>query len=329
MNRISLKKKATFLFRGVVNTIMLNTIFNRQYDIRKTLVVAGTARSGSTWLAEIVSAHPEAIQIFEPISPTNVRAARKCGFTYDTYCEAGKEWPEGRIFLEKVLRGQVLTPWTTSQIPVSKTGKSRFLVVKFVRANLLLGWLTSNFPIKPPVLIIRHPCATIASQMHKDWIPGKKVLLSNRFFSNFPELKRECKQFNRPEELLAIRWCMRYYAPLSLPAPYPFHLLTYEGLVRHGEEEILRLFSRWGSSPPQESFALLVRPSKTVTDNSQVLMGRDPLSGWKRHLSEEQAAHILFIVRLFNLDFYSEALEPDYDRLQGLASGQERLPGLL
>lgn len=328
MNLLDIKKKSTFLFRGVSNTILLNTIYKRSYNIGDTLIIAGTTRSGSTWLAEIVSAHPQAGQIFEPSSPTNVREARKCGFTFDTFLEPDAVWPAGKKFLEDVFSGRVLTPWTTSQIPVAKTRKMRFLVVKFVRANLLLGWLAHNFPIKAPALIIRHPCATIASQLYKEWIPGKKMILSNPFFQRFPEIKRKCEEFNRPEELLAMRWCMRYYAPLSLSAPYPFHLLTYERLVSHGEEEINRLFFRWGMAPTEESFSRLVRPSKTVTGNSQVVKGRDPLAGWRSHLSAEQITRIQRVVRLFNLDFYTDDLEPDQERLKRLVKGQEMLSPL-
>ncbi|MEW6428226.1 MAG: hypothetical protein AB1568_09360 [Thermodesulfobacteriota bacterium] len=325
MNLLDASKKATFLFRGVTNSILLNTIHKRRYNLCDTLIIAGTTRSGSTWLAEIVSAHPQAGQIFEPISPTNVRSAKKTGFTFDTFLTPETDWPAGKNFMEKVLRGQILTPWTTSQIPVSKTGKIRFLVVKFVRANLLLGWLTQNFPIKPPALIIRHPCAIIASQLHKEWVPPKRMLLSNPFFANAPKLKQMCEHLDQPEELLTLKWCMRYYAPLSTPAPYPFHLMTYEGLVRDGEEEIQKLFSIWGMSPAKESFACLLQPSKTVTGISQIIRGSDPLSGWNKRLSDDQVKRVLEVVRMFNLDFYTKEFEPDFDRLHRLSNGTEKL----
>lgn len=325
MNEIEFRKKSSFLFRGICNFFLLNTLWRRQYDIRQTLVVAGSTRSGSTWLAEIISAHPNAGQIFEPISPTNVRAARRCGFTYDTFLEPHANSPTEKAYLDKVLRGQVLTPWTTSQIPINKAKHCRFLVVKFVRANLLLGWLANSFPIKPPVLIVRHPCATIASQIKKEWIPRQKMLLSNPFFDKLPALREACSRFTRPEELLALRWSMRYYAPLAQPAPFPFYLMTYEGLVRKGQEEVNRLFTNWGLTVPPASISRLIHPSKTVTSDSQVVMKRNPLSGWRKHLSKEQISNILAIVSLFGLNFYTESLEPDEERLQRLISGQEQL----
>ena len=311
----ALKRRGNFLVRGVCNAILLNTIYKREFDIAKTLVVAGTTRSGSTWLAEIVSAAPGCGQIFEPLSPTHVYAARKAGVTHNTFMAPSAEWPAGKGFLQQVLSGQLLTPWTTSQIPISKAKEVSCLVVKFVRANMLLGWLSANFPIKPPALIIRHPCATIASQAKKKW-PGTQVNWENPFFSHYPELRERCQSLSRPEEIRAIQWCMRYYAPLSLPGVYPFVLLSYEGLVRHGEGELERLYRRWELPLPTEALAMLRRPSKTVTDESQVVLGKDPLAGWKKHLSKKEMENVLKVVSLFGLDFYTDAIEPDFERLR-------------
>lgn len=329
MNLIDIKKKSTFLFRGISNTILLNTIYKRQYDLKDTLIIAGTTRSGSTWLAEIVSAHPEAGQIFEPLSPTNVREARKCGFTFNTFLEPGSQWPAGKVYLDKVLRGQVLTPWTTSQIPVCKAKNIRFLVIKFVRANLLLGWLARNFPVRPPALIIRHPCAIVASESRRFPLPNIDALLKSQFFNKYPYLKERCKDLSLPEEARALKWCMRYYASLALPAPYPFVLITYEALVRRGEEELGRLYKKWGMSVSQEALARLDRPSRTVSGESQIVRGKDPLTGWKKHLTRQEISNILKVVDLFDLNFYTEDVEPNYARLlqPGNILSSESLPG--
>jgi len=310
------QRRFNFLVRGVCNSILLNTICRRDFDITKTLVVAGSSRSGSTWLAEIVSAAPGYGQIFEPLNPSQVKAARKAGIiTHDIFVDRGTDWPAGKDFMRKVLQGQILTPWTSSQIPLSKTKDISCLVVKFVRANMLLGWLCANFPIKPPALIIRHPCATIASQAKKGW-PCVPLTWTSPFFTRYPELKKRCQSLVRPEEVRAIRWCMQYFVPLSQPGPYPFVLLSYESLVRHGEEELARLYGRWGLLPvPAEAFAMLRRPSKTVTGESQVVLGKDPLVGWKKYLSKMEVANILKVVDIFGLNFYTDAIEPDYERL--------------
>lgn len=316
MNR-STRRKLKFLYRGACNTLLLRTLYRKKFDIRQTLVIAGTTRSGSTWLAEIVSAGTDCGQIFEPLSPEHVSAARRAGVSFDTYAENPSDWPRGKDLMEKILSGKLLTPWTTSQIPIGKARHISRVVVKFVRANLLLGWITANFPIKTPALVIRHPCATISSQMNKLWpLPTAERILEYPYFRKIPELKDRCKRLSEPEEILALLWCMRYHAPFSLPDPHPFILLTYEGLVRQGRAELRRLYERWHLPVPPEALARLKVPSMTVTRESQVLTGKDPLTGWRKHLSKKQIENILRVVDLFGMDFYSEDVEPDYARLE-------------
>ena len=42
---------------------------------------------------------------------------------------------------------------------------------------------------------------------------------------------------------------------------------------------------------------------------------RNQLSKWKEHLTPKQMDDILRIVEIFGLDFYTDELHPDYDRL--------------
>ena len=67
----------------------------------------------------------------------------------------------------------------------------------------------------------------------------------------------------------------------------------------------------------QDIIKRLTRPSKTVTQASQIVSGNDPLAGWKKALTGQQIERILEIVNFWGLNFYSDALEPNYDRLYG------------
>jgi len=294
----------------------MNSIYRRKFDISKTLIVAGTSRSGSTWLAEIISAAPGNVQIFEPLHLSHVKEARQVGFTSDSFIDPETDWPEGKEFMKRVLGGCVLTPWTTSQIPIVETKNASRLVVKFVNANMLLGWIAFNFPVKPPALIIRHPCAVVASESKRfKLLTDINFLLNHPFFDRHPHLKESCRGLKHPEEVRALVWCMRYYAPLALSAPYPFVLISYEALVRRGKEELSRLYKTWNLSMPEKTLNLLHHASKTAARDSSILLNKDPLMGWKNELTKKQVTNILNVVNLFGLNFYSEEIEPDYERL--------------
>ena len=65
----------------------------------------------------------------------------------------------------------------------------------------------------------------------------------------------------------------------------------------------------------QKAISQLSIPSDTVTSNSQIVSGKDPLSGWKNKLSEQQVSNIFKVLKIFNMDFYNHELEPDYEKL--------------
>jgi hypothetical protein len=56
-------------------------------------------------------------------------------------------------------------------------------------------------------------------------------------------------------------------------------------------------------------------PSDTVTNTSQVVSGKDPLAGWKYKLTDSQVDTILAVLKIFDMDFYTKELEPDYEKL--------------
>ena len=56
----------------------------------------------------------------------------------------------------------------------------------------------------------------------------------------------------------------------------------------------------------------------TLGSDRELISNADKqLSKWKKALSDKQIERILKIVRDFDLDFYTEDIEPDYDKFGG------------
>jgi len=301
--------------RAGITPVLLQWFSRHDYDLSETLVVAGGPRCGTTWLAELVAGVPGAALLFEPLHVGNVPDAKAAGFKWRTFLEPDSSWPEGEAFIEKVLRGKVTNWHTTSQIALRSAIRPELWVVKLIHANLMLGWLAKTFPIRPPALIIRHPCAAVASRSQQGWKPLNRAPRIPGFLAAYPQFGPVLDQLTDLVEFRAALWCIDYFVPLSLPRPYPFHLVTYEGLVRNGARELSVLFDRWGLEVPPKAEERLGRPSQTTQKGASVYSGDDPLAKWRKDLSREEVAKILRVVEAFGLDFYSEALEPDYDRL--------------
>jgi len=304
------------MIRGIVNSILFKLFYRKGFNPEDTLVICGSTRSGSTWLAELITSLPGHSEIFEPFNTLYVHDALLAGVKRNMYVTKEANWPAGEKLLNKILSGKLVNPWVLSQIPIAKTLKTERLVVKFVRANLMMDWLGAQLPGRPAAMVIRHPCAIISSLLKKGWAPSRKVLLRNAYFDEHPELRRKCANFKSKEQRAALSWCLRYHAPLSLPKPYPFVLVCYERLVRNGQAELKKLFDAWQLPLTEEVLAHLSVPSDTVTEDSQIIKEADPLAGWKKKLTAQQVASILEVLSVFNMDFYSEELEPDYAKLE-------------
>jgi hypothetical protein len=308
-------RKIKVLFRGSVSALLFNVLHRKGFDISNVLIICGSTRSGSTWLAEIVSSLPGLSQVFEPLNIQYVKQAKEAGIVKNTFKKHDEKWEQGLYLFRRILSGKLINPWVASQIPINKVYSTQRLVVKFVRANMLLGWITENFTILPPALVIRHPCAYVCSQIQKGWNPSLNVMLSNKYFDDHPAIRDQCLCLSTPEELNALAWCMRYHAPLSLKKPHPFILICYEKLVNEPVQEVGKLFDAWGLDMTDEVINQLNKPSNTVTKSSQIVTGKDPLSGWKSRLSQKQINNVMSVLAIFDMNFYNEELEADYEIL--------------
>jgi len=293
-------------------------IIAKNFDVRDTIVLSSSPRGGSTWLAQILSTLPGYSVLWEPLGYRRVPYVRKIGFNWRTYIPPGTEWPEAELFLKKILSGQSLSAHTLWVCRLQRLLLTKAWVVKFCHANMLLKWLTEKFPIRTPILLIRHPCAVIASQMKVgDLFDIRSPLIDPRFIENYPYFEPLLSKLHTWEEALAGTWCQEYFVTLSLPKPHPWLLVPYEKLVRDGGKKLNRIFSALGFKTPKAAFNQLKIPSKTTWKGSPILHGGDQLAGWKKYLKKEQVKRILDVVSAFGLDFYTDTLEPDYERLMG------------
>lgn len=289
------------------------------YDIKNTIIISGSPRGGTTWLAETLNTIPGSSILWEPLGLQYVPTLEKMGFDWRTYISPDTEWAEAENYLGNVVRGRVLTRGTLSRASLAQMIQTKYWIVKFCRANMLLKWLTDRFCTRTPILLIRHPCAVVLSQMrHGGWDdPGGSYYpgFYDKFIPAYPQFYDLLKNLRSREEMLAATWCMEYYVPLSQPKPHPWVLVPYERLVRYGSEELQRIFNALEIEMPEDAIIQLEKPSSTTVKESNVYQRKDPLAGWKEGLSNNQAQRILSIVAEFGLDFYSSELEPDYSRL--------------
>ena len=307
----------------------------KKVDIHDTIAIFGTPRSGTTWLMEIFETIPEYTYLFEPISPIYSTEAFDVGFTSRTYYPYNVEWSEGEKFLKEIFSGHkfgFLSSYQFKPEIIMRRLLSKKLIVKFIRLNRLLPWIAKRFELRGIFFIIRHPCAVIASQLKTDVFgyhpssppytgifPQIKSVLdeASKIEGLDPSLLNRLKNIKTREEILAAVWCLDNYVPLSMPKPYPWTTIIYEKLVLDGKNEINRIFNKIDEKVPQSAFRLLREPSMLTMKNDFKVVGKtkEQSAKWKIILSDDQIKRILSIVSDFGLDFYTENIEPEYEKI--------------
>lgn len=307
---------------------------SKRYNINNTIVIASSPRSGSTWLTEIIGSLPGYPIINEPLYREKNPECTKYGFTTSApYVSAYEDDPIKQGYLHQIFTGANLSTNLASLEhfhPAQYLGFRGFLV-KFCHANMLLYWALRQFPLRA-VFTIRHPCAVVSSQLrhpgwnyahksNRDWPNTLEKIVPSNLAIDYPHLVEIYRRVKTKEEGLAFIWAMQNYIPLSQPKPHPWCLTVYERLVVEGQREVERLFQFLGEPVPREAYKRLKIPSTTTKADSNIMNGMNQLSGWKDKLTPHQIDTILNVVHQVGIDFYSDALEPDYQKL--LAYGLE------
>ena len=330
MIRIKLANIQTWLSGSLKRTIDILPvkILGKAFNIRDTIMISGTPRGGTTWIMEILATLPNYKYIYEPSSWKRFPRAAKLKIPPRPYIPPGEDWPQLKKYLYDVFTGREVGAYPTFNLNfenIANRIKASKLIVKFIRTNRLIPWIYKNFELRGIYLIMRHPCATIASQLQTKYTgyptldPNllKKYiineLLNIREINNKDILIRKIKSLEKIEEILAVIWCLDYYIPLFYLHAYPasFYLIVYEKLVVDFDSEIRKVFGYIKEKVPNKAYKLYKKPSFSAYSTRYIGTTKQ-LTKWKKYLSNEQINRILSIVSLFGLDFYTDEPEPNY-----------------
>jgi hypothetical protein len=290
--------------RKVRRAIAKRIFVDRNRDLSRSILLAGAARSGTTWVADLISYAIPARILFEPFFPEEVPEYSK--FHYYQYMRVGEQDPKLYSFTEKLFSGKIRNSW------VDKTVETIFpqvRVIKAVRANLCLRWIGENFPDVPIVLIMRHPCAVTLSRLNLGWAAQKDLdylLAEPKLVDDLSSKKMDIiESAVTEEEKQAVLWSLLNYIPLKQFARNSLNLIYYEDLVLSPEDNLQKLYRFVGLPYDPSVLSKMSRPSSTTTSQSAILNGNDGANYWKSKLSRRQISEIMSVVDRFELDYPS------------------------
>ncbi len=273
-------------------------------DHTDTVLLAGSGRSGTTWLSDLINHDSGYRRIFEPFHPRKVGHFR--AFGSKQYLRPGDRREEFLVPARMALTGALRSGWTDRG---GAAPGARRRLVKDIRANLLLGWLAENFPGMPIVLLMRHPCAVVSSRLALGWRDNLDETISQRELveDHLLPVERHIRSARDPFERHLFLWCIDNHVPLRQFSPGGIHLCFYENLLLDPEPELRRLFAFLGRDFDDGALEGLERPSFTSRPGS-----RPSADGWRSRVDGEQVAKTGEILGLFGLDrVYGSGTMPD------------------
>jgi hypothetical protein len=278
-------------------------------DYRNSIFLAGSGRSGTTWVSDIINYKNEYRYVFEPFHPEKVEICRR--FSHKQYLRPEDRREEFLHPARAILSGALRSRW-------ADRFHSRFVsqrrLIKDIRANLMLGWIRANFPEMLMIFLLRHPCAVANSKIKLGWKPDINDLLSQKelvedFLEPFEDEMRSAKtDFERH----VFSWCVENYVPLAQLKRGEVYLAFYENLSENPKDEVGRLFAFMGKDFDESIFERMKKPSLLSREGSAVLSGERLADSWRKHVTTAQLGRTIEILGLFGLGaIYSEKPMPD------------------
>jgi hypothetical protein len=285
------------------------TFLERNHDPRRTVILVGSGRSGTTWLAEMLADALGSRFVFEPLRTQSV--AWTWPVRRGHYLPPGEDAdPAVAAVIDRILTGRLRNRFTDKYNKVRLPGSR---VVKEVRATNLLPWIVRHYPQTPVVYLLRHPVPTAWSASELNWPDRLENLLSQDALMGgpleaFQPLIREAVASPDLFHRTVLQWCLENIVPVQVLDSRLVHVVFYERLVEDpwGELERLRAFLRtfgrglW--TMDMASVKNVARPSNSNYRGTDVTMGSRRLDGWVTDVPVERAERALALVRGFGLD---------------------------
>jgi hypothetical protein len=306
---------------GPVKTALNAVILDYNRDYRKSVLLSGTGRGGTTWVSAILNYDNRYRDMFEPFHRHFVRSSWR--FVYSLYLRPQDDNPAYLSHARRVLQGRIRNWWIDQ-------ANRRHLVtrrlIKEVRANLWLKWLHNHFPGLPIVLLFRHPCAVADARLLLEWPTHLQLFLSqpDLVSDHLESLREDLLALKTPFERHIAVWCIQHIVPLRQFAPGEVHLAFYENFIARPEDEIQRLFAFLKQPYTDRILEALGRPSWTTSRESPVSTssGRSLVESWRKRIDAGQQARALEILRWFGLDtIYGLDALPDRGAAERMLGG--------
>lgn len=292
----------------------IQSVFISSPNPSQAILVVGSGRSGTTWLANLLTAQSNVQIIFEPENPTwtkEIRPLTGWGPSLNVrsfYLKYDAQIPEWYEFWQSVLSGRIRS-YLTDHIRTSYFPR-RYLV-KMIRANLMLGYIYDNFQPKV-VFTIRHPCAVILSRMALNWVAdvqdilNQEELVENHLRPWIGLIEKERDQLGAQ----AVWWAVENMIALKSLENIPHAMIAFESLCLDPHSVAYRLRSELGITVRSNLDKAILSPSQTANRSVSYNSTLERLSKWKSKIDDSSQKKIIEWACRMGIDMYNNTFLP-------------------
>jgi hypothetical protein len=310
--------------RRRLSIIAHNMFLDSNRDHRATVLLAGSGRSGTTWIVDVANFDNYYRLMIEPFNRGRVPAVKdfhRRQYLRPPDIDPTYLGPATSIFTGAIRDGFI------DQLNRRLIVSAR--IVKDVGCTLMLGWLRARFPGMPIVFVLRHPCAVAHSRTKLGWDDIREDYLSQPdliadHLAPFAQAIRDAKtDFERH----VYTWCVENYVPFRQFGPDEMHVAFYENFCVDPLPELGRLFGFLGRPYDERIFKRLTRPvfsgHTPGRPRPTTSMTIDALNEpWRRQLSQAEIDRAHEIVASFGLDrIYGRDYLPDVSGARATFAG--------
>lgn len=228
------------------------------------VLVVGTGRSGTTWLAELINHGNEFRTIFEPLHPSRSLACLQTPGRLHGGLRLDDSTHE---LVLKVTQGRYRSKWLDQY-------NSRFRyqrrLVKSIRMNLLVGQIAGSFPQIPIVLIVRNPILNSMSRAGGKWPSPLEYFDSPELRVLHPAIEQYVSGrsgLTDWQQSIAF-WCIETYVALLGAQNSSVLVTSHEELIGRSEDLVPQILSFTGASPLPDVERASRRPSAMTRRNA-------------------------------------------------------------
>ena len=284
----------------------------------RPILIVGLHRSGTTWLAKMLSLPKKIKYISEPFNPNTGLKAFTEWMVYINKNNEDKYLKEIKKLFKFKGNLHFTIPNTKYLLSRFALGEKRILMKGIGGAVFSIPWLRDKFDMQI-VAIMRHPVAFYSSLKRLNWrFDFNNLLKQDDLMRDYLEPFREMiqkKDMSYPEEAAVLWLCVNYVLDKYIKENPDCIFVRHEDLASSPVEEFEKMYGKLGLEFTDSIKKQIEKFSNSdnkveASGNKAVELKRNSqaiIKSWKKHISEDEIKIIKDITWPISSKYYPDS----------------------